>query len=379
MQTARIAIVGAGLSGLYAAYLLERRGIREYVLLEARNTLGGRIASVSASEQAMADSTSTSDRFDLGPAWFWPDYQRELDRLVHDLGLERFKQFETGDMVVERSRDEPPVRVRGYVNSPASVRLTGGMGALIDALRSRLDPARIVTGQAVRRLRNMEAHLELESENGDGHLTVWRAEHVLLALPPRLVENTIAFEPALPQALAQQWRATATWMASHAKYVAIYDSPFWREHGLSGEARSAHGPLSEIHDASMPGGSAALFGFFGVPPHVRKNVSEDVLRTQCRAQLARLFGPQASTPRAEVIKDWAREPYTATAADLDATGHHAEAPPSTAASGPWRGRLTGIASEWSLHFPGYVAGAIEAARVAVQALPSFSLIPTPFR
>jgi len=47
MQTARIAIVGAGLSGLYAAYLLEQQGIKDYVLLEARDSIGGRIASAS--------------------------------------------------------------------------------------------------------------------------------------------------------------------------------------------------------------------------------------------------------------------------------------------------------------------------------------------
>ncbi|MGN6805981.1 MAG: flavin monoamine oxidase family protein [Trinickia sp.] len=372
MQTARIAIIGAGLSGLYAAWLLESHGVQDYVLLEARDTLGGRIASASASGQDTRDVADAIDRFDLGPTWFWPDYQRELHRLVDELGLERFAQFETGDMVLERSPDEPPMRTRGYVNSPTSMRLVGGMQALVDALRRRLDAIRVVTGQRVRRLRCADQHVELDGEDATGGATTWRAEHVLLAMPPRLVEHTIAFEPALPLELAQQWRATATWMAPHAKYIAIYETPFWRGEGLSGEARSARGPLTEIHDASMPGGSAALFGFFGVPARVRKNVSEDVLRTHCRAQLVRLFGPQAATPRIEVIKDWAQDPYTATSDDLDTASHHAEAPAAVAASGPWRGRLAGIASEWSPRFPGYVAGAIEAAGLAVQALPLFS-------
>ncbi|MFP3442593.1 NAD(P)-binding protein, partial [Pantoea sp. SIMBA_133] len=31
MHTSRIAIIGAGLAGLYAAYLLEQRGISDYV------------------------------------------------------------------------------------------------------------------------------------------------------------------------------------------------------------------------------------------------------------------------------------------------------------------------------------------------------------
>ena len=37
-----VAIIGGGLSGLYAAYLLEQKSI-DYILLEARDTLGGRI------------------------------------------------------------------------------------------------------------------------------------------------------------------------------------------------------------------------------------------------------------------------------------------------------------------------------------------------
>jgi len=210
------------------------------------------------------------------------------------------------------------------------MRLIGGMDALINALRRALDSTLIVTGQPVHRLRNLEPHVELDSEDAAGRAMTWHAEQVLLALPPRLAEDTITFEPGLPPALARQWRETATWMAPHAKYVAIYDAPFWREQGLSGEVRSARGPMGEIHDASMPGGSAALFGFLGVPARTRKNVAEDVLRTHCRAQFARLFEPQAATPHAEVIKDWAQDQYIATAADQDATGHHATTPAAIA-------------------------------------------------
>ncbi len=99
-------------------------------------------------------------------------------------------------------------------------------------------------------------------------------------------------------------------------------------------------------------------------------MAEDELRMLCRAQLVRLFGQQAAMPKAEVIKDWARDSYTSIAADLNAVSHHAAAPVAVASSGPWRGRLTGIASEWSPQFPGYVAGAIEAAALGVQALAS---------
>jgi monoamine oxidase len=371
MQTARIAIVGAGLSGLYAAFLLEQQGIADCVLLEARNSLGGRIASAPVSAHPALEPTTgaeDSDRVDLGPTWFWPGYQHQLGRLVNDLGLKSFKQHEAGDTLVERSPHAPPERVRGYLNAPASMRLVGGMAALTDALHRRLEATRIHTGQAVRRLHSSPHHVELDSEDARGHATTWRAAHVLLALPPRLLESRIEFMPALPPALARQWRATATWMAPHAKYIALYDTPFWRDQGLSGEARSTRGPLGEIHDASMPGGSAALFGFFAVPAQVRQRVPEDQLRAHCRAQLERLFGSPAASPKAEFIKDWALDPYTATAADLDGSEQHAEAPASTITSGPWSGCLTGIASEWSPQFPGYVAGAIEAARLGVEGL-----------
>ncbi len=370
MQTAQIVIVGGGLSGLYAAYLLQQGGFRDYVLLEAREVLGGRIVSVPAPlPGSVLDGAAEADnRFDLGPSWFWPGYQRQLDHLVDELGLTRFEQFENGDMMVERSPHAAPARMRGYASAPPSMRLMGGMAALTNALHRRLDPARIFTGHTVRGLRATEAQVEVESVDASGRVMTWHAGRVLLALPPRLADARIAFSPALPEALSRQWRATPTWMAPHAKYLAVYDTPFWREQGFSGEARSAFGPLGEIHDASVPGGSAALFGFFGVPATVRKGVPEAELRGLCRAQLVRLFGPQAATPRMDLIQDWALEPYTATPADLDSAGQHVEAPPSMAASGPWCGRLTGIASEWSPQFPGYVAGAVEAASLALKRL-----------
>ena len=365
MQTTRMAIVGGGLSGLYAAWLLEQRGIHDYVVLEARDVPGGRIASFPATgTQTVVDAR---DRFDLGPTWFWPDYQRELQALINALGLACFAQFERGDMMVERSADAPPMRTRGYVNSPTSMRLIGGMGALVDALHAALPAGRVLSGQRVRGLRRLEQGIELDSEDANGRITTWRTEHVLLALPPRLIAHDLVFSPPLPEALIRQWRHTETWMAPHAKYLAVYEHPFWREQGLSGEARSAVGPMAEIHDASMPDGHAALFGFLGIPATVRQRVSDGVLREHCRAQFTRLFGTQAAAPVSDVIKDWAFDPLTATEEDISNGGQHPQPPATTANSGPWQLCLTGIGSEWSRQFPGYLAGAIDAARLGVEA------------
>lgn len=306
MPDARIAIVGGGLSGLYAARLLQQRGIDDFVVLEARDILGGRILSHAPGSGTQGDAAL--DRFDLGPTWFWPEFQPQLDDLVNELALERFAQHEVGDAVVERSAQEAPVRMRGYVNLPASMRIVGGMGAVIDSLRRGLGAARILSGHTVRAMRCVGQRVEVDAEHGSGEVTTWSVAHVLLAMPPRLAVTSLTFSPPLPSSVAHRWRATDTWMAPHAKYVAVYDTPFWREHGLSGEGRSARGPLVEIHDASMPGGKGALFGFLGVPVRVRSGVSDEVLRAHCRAQLVRLFGPQAEMPSSDALKDWASTP-----------------------------------------------------------------------
>ena len=377
MQNLPIAIIGGGLSGLYAAFLLEQRGI-DYILLEARDRLGGRIAVAKSSVDQNAsrqsvDHEESNDGFDLGPSWFWPEYQPQLSSLIETLNLPRFAQFEDGDMMVERAANELPVRTQGYQSSPPSMRLVGGMASLTDALYARLNPTRIITGQIVKRVIKTERCISIESECSSeqmtaGQITTYHAQHVLLALPPRLAASNIKFEPALPQALITEWQETATWMAPHAKYVAVYDSPFWRNQGLSGSARSAVGPLTEIHDASLVEGKGALFGFFGVPAYVRQSVSEMELKAHSRAQLVRLFGAQAETPTAEYLKDWAQDSLTATPADASGAGQHAVAPTAKPNTGVWQDCLTGSASEWSDAFPGYIAGAIDAAHKAVQGL-----------
>jgi monoamine oxidase len=369
-----VAIIGGGLSGLAAALLLEQQGLRDVVLFEARDGLGGRIASMDADGALVDCGTPGLDRFDLGPTWFWPDYQAQLDRLVQDLGLRCFEQFGQGDMLVERAPGQAALRRPAFASAPASMRLAGGTGSLIAALYGRLDARRVLLGHTVRRLRHAHTHVELEVQQASGQTRNWRATQVLLALPPRLAASRLAFEPALPPELARGWRATPTWMAPHAKYLAVYDSPFWRDQGLSGDAQSAQGPMVEIHDVSMPGGHAALFGFVGVPARVRQGVAQQVLMAHCRAQLGRLFGKQAAHPRAERLKDWAADPLTATDEDqAAAAAQHAEAPPSRPAGGPWSDCLTGIGSEWSQLFPGYLAGALDAATRGVLSI----LAPTP--
>ncbi|WP_312689410.1 FAD-dependent oxidoreductase [Kosakonia sp.] len=346
----QVTIIGAGLSGLYAACLLEQAGV-SYQVLEGRERIGGRILSA-GDVQA-----------DLGATWLWPAIQPTLFQLLTRLDITLIDQNETGEMLFERTPGAVS-RYPGFVSSPAAVRVRGGMSHVIKKLAQHIPATRIVTGVEVTHVEQRNGRIRIEGNGNDHSTSVVESEQVLLALPPMLAAN-MTFAPSLPLPLLQAWRNTGTWMAPHAKYVACYAEAFWKRNGLSGEARSNVGPMVEMHDVSQPDGTHALFGFIGLPFDARQATGETQLLSLCRAQLVRLFGEEAATPRAEYLKDWAADPFTATRRDLALQAGHTVPPPSPA-EGVWRNTITGIASEWSSTFPGYLAGAIEAAEAGVR-------------
>ena len=353
-----VLIVGGGLAGLAAARRLHRAGV-DFRLLEARRRLGGRILSVDAG------GAVATDGFDLGPSWFWPGTQPALNALVRELGLTAFPQNSKGDIVVHRMSREEPQRYRlSAEQAPQSMRLAGGSGALISGLAADLPADSIRLGARVTHVTRDAEGVEVRFTTAGGSEETTRASHVLFALPPRLLEATVFFSPALDAATAERWRATPTWMAPHAKVFALYDKPFWREAGLSGTAQSMAGPLVEIHDATTVSGQAALFGFLGIPAERRAAVGEEMLVAAAIQQLVRLFGPHAASPSGTLFKDWAADPLTATHADQCAGG------PPAAIGQPWigeawRDHVSLAGSETADFEPGYLAGAVDAAERAV--------------
>ena len=328
-----------------------------FELFEARGRFGGRILS------AGADGAPSSDGFDLGPSWFWPGMHPRMAQVVTELGLGSFAQHADGDVVVERAGHGSPQRFPAMRQEPQSMRIAGGTGALVAALVDSLPAGRLYLGAQVTRiiLRDEEAAVRLLTGSQSREIA---ARQLVLALPPRLVATTISFEPALARDTLELCRQTATWMAPHAKFFAIYEQAFWRDAGLSGTAQSSMGPLVEIHDATTASGSAALFGFVGLSHAQRAAVGEEALVRACVGQLARLFGPRAAEPRATLIKDWTSDPLTATGLDQTAEGHPAPSRrPWT--TGDWAQRMSMAGSETSLTDPGYLAGALDAAERAV--------------
>lgn len=351
-----VAIIGGGLAGLYAGKLLQAADI-DFLLLEARDRLGGRILSVDHS------GSPSEDGFDLGPSWFWPEMQPAISAAVTELGLSTFLQHSEDDVIFQRMSRETPWRYRPAQQEPQSMRIAGGTGALVRALEKSLPHERILLGVRVQHIELGPASVTLMCSKPDGQEQALVAEQIIAALPPRLLAN-IEFSPAIDAACEEHWRTTPTWMAPHVKFFAIYDHPFWREAGLSGTAQSLSGPLAEIHDATTASGKAALFGFPAIGADARLAMGEEALKRACLDQLARLFGPEALQPKATILKDWAADPLTATEEDRSGGGHP-DASVTPWVIGAWGERLSLGGSETSEIEPGYMAGAIVAAERAV--------------
>jgi monoamine oxidase len=338
MQT-DVIIVGAGLSGLHLAHQLMQNDISVRVL-EARERVGGRILSVPIGTGA----------FDMGPAWFW-EGQPRIAALIQKFSLTVFEQFFKGDLTSE-DQNGSVQRGRGFSSMKGSYRLKDGLAAMVQALLKALPANSVITGSPVTKVVQNGDGVEIHA-NGETYTT----KHVVFALPPRIVGATIKFEPALPQDALSSLANAPTWMAGQAKAIAVYDSPFWREDGLSGDASSRFGPMVEMHDASpATGGPFAIFGFIGVPPEGRKN--EDVLRTALKQQLGRLFGPKATNPRELLVKDWAFDPFTSTANDQKPLYVHPTYHPLPPV---WDDKILFSGTEVAPQFGGYLEGALEAA------------------
>ena len=360
-----VAIIGAGVAGLHAARLLHLAGV-PVVVLEARPRLGGRILSVDV------DGRPSDDGIDLGPSWFWPEAQPAIGALVAKLGLAAFEQYGEGDVLVERFSREGTLRFHGGVPSPRSFRLAGGTAALVRALAATLPTDGVRCGArvvAITRLQDDRVELTLDVHGADGgpRSETLACAQVIAALPPRLLASSVTFTPAIDAATLARWRATPTWMAPHAKFVACYDRAFWREAGLSGTVQSLVGPMPELHDASTASGRPALFGFVGIGADQRAAMGEVAVRDACLAQLVRLFGEAARAPRATLFKDWAADPLTATSADRVPGGHPVPSPQPWVLA-PWDAQLVLGGSEVSLSEPGYLAGAVTAGSAAAAAV-----------
>jgi putrescine oxidase len=132
---------------------------------------------------------------------------------------------------------------------------------------------------------------------------------VVVAVAPNLV-GAIRFEPALPA-----WRMAlqqGSSQGSVTKYLAVYDHPFWREDGLSGEGFAPFGLVRELYDNTPPSASVGVLCTFipGEQADLVARMSADARRAAILEGLAAFVGPEALRASDLIETDWAAEEWT---------------------------------------------------------------------
>jgi len=336
-------IVGAGIAGLTAARALLGAG-RTVAVHEARDRAGGRLLSISDEEGAV----------DLGATWFWPN-EPHVQALAEQLGAGTFEQSLDGDAVFEADA-RGPQRINGNPIDVRSGRFTWGAQTLSLRAAEQLPPGTLSLSNPVTAVHVQEGRVLVAAVGG----TV-SASHVVLAVPPALAVENIAFAPELPEPVRIVAESTAVWMGAITKAVAVYDAAFWRHAGLAGAALSHLGPFREMHDHSGPDASpAAIFGFASSDQFAQATTTQ--IAAAFVEQLTRLFGPQAASPRQVHVVDWSRERWTSPASPSPRASTTTYSHPQL--QEPLLGRLHWASTETAPAYAGHVEGAIRAGILA---------------
>jgi monoamine oxidase len=235
-------------------------------------------------------------------------------------------------------------------------RFVGGSQLVPIRMAEELGDERLVLGAPVRRI---EHSADGVTVHADGN--VLRCRRAIFALAPTLA-GRIAYDPALPGYRDQLTQRMP--LGTVAKCMAIYDEPFWRAEGLSGQGMSEVGPVRLTLDNSPPDGSpGVLLGFLeGRRARELGRLPEPERRTAVIDCFTRLFGPRATAPEGYVERLWAEEEWT-----RGCYGCHMPTGAWTAygpALRPPLGSLHWAGAEYAQVWNGYMEGAVRSGEAA---------------
>ncbi len=183
-------------------------------------------------------------------------------------------------------------------------RVVGGTIRISEEMAARLDD-RVRLSSPVRRIEHGGQGVRVELRSGE----VVEGDRVIVTLPPTLA-GRLEYSPAMPS-----WRDQLTQRlpaGSVIKLHVVYDAPFWREDGLTGQAASDRGPVKVTFDNTPPGGDPGIIvGFMEANDgRIWGRRSEAERRDAAVACLVRYFGPRAAHPLEYVERDWMAEEFS---------------------------------------------------------------------
>lgn len=354
LNKSNIIIIGAGLSGLVAAYELKKQGASSITILEAQNRSGGRIHSL--------NSTNGKGKVEMGATWFGSKH-KVLNALLNELGIKKFEQYNTGKGLFEVMSFVPPqIFDISPDNQEPYYRISGGSVALIKALEEIVQSHfELKLDVEVTEIIEHTDYLELKTTQG----AVFKASHVISTVPQRLFSQKIRVTPEIPEEVAIRMLDINGWMSNSVKFVAEYEQPFWRKNGMAGMAISQTGIVQEVQDhCNEEETSCALMGFLsGLAHELTKEKREEMVI----AHLSKLFGKEANQYIRYIDMDWQTDRFLT-------PGFNQQLPFKYNFGHPdfrkplFNDKLFLAGTETSSSFPGYMEGAVVAGKEVVQKL-----------
>jgi monoamine oxidase len=243
-------------------------------------------------------------------------------------------------------------------------RFVGGSQLVALRMAEQLGADRLILSAPVRRVEHDPHGVAVHADGA-----VARGRRAIVALAPPLA-GRIVFDPPLPGYRDQLTQRMP--LGTVAKCMAIYDEPFWRAEGLSGQGMSVTGPVKLTYDNSPPGGSpGVLLGFLeGRHARVLGRLAADERRTVVVDCFARLFGPRAARPDSYVERLWAEEEWSrgCYGCHMPPGAWTSYGPALRAPLGPLHWAGAEYATVWNGYMDGAVRSGQHAAREALERL-----------
>ncbi|WKK80293.2 flavin monoamine oxidase family protein [Marivirga arenosa] len=335
-----VIIIGAGLSGLLTAYRLHQENI-PYTILEARNRIGGRINTEQAEENTAIE---------MGATWFGSQHQNLIE-LLKELNIPAFEQYSNGKSFYQANPNSPAQPIEIPPQEP-TYRISGGSSNLIHHIYNLIRKDQVLLNQKVTEIIYDDNKFTIKANEE------FRADNIVIAIPPKLWANRIKISPKLPEELMNVAKDTHTWMEESIKVGISYNSSFWVEDGLSGTLFSNSGPIVEFYDhCNHERSRYALCGFMN-PAYAQLSKSER--ENAVINQIKNVFGEKASEYLEYKECIWSEELFTYDSSESQLIPHQNNGHPIFRIS-HFDHKLYISSTEAALQFPGYMDGAVQVA------------------
>lgn len=135
------------------------------------------------------------------------------------------------------------------------------------------------------------------------------ARHAVVTVPPSLAAD-IVFDPALPDDRLALYRKAIA--GPESKTLLVYDEPFWRDAGFSGQTSEPNSAAEVTLDASPADGRRGVIASFTFGRVAARVAAMDPAerRQEVVSALARRLGPRAASPGEFIETEWWNEEWT---------------------------------------------------------------------